>query len=161
MNAVALADGWVRGGAEGARESLAGFWKAVADSTPFELDLLHSLNGLGGSGDGSLPAPMNMMLGAHPAVLALSAQPLRPQPAARRGADALRLRAHPQPVPAEPLHRRHPGAHRQGPAVPHRTSSAHDALLASACLPTLHHAVEIDGEAYWDGGFTANPASTR
>ena len=33
-----------------------------------------------------------------------------------------------------------------------------DALLASACLPTLHHAVEIDGEAYWDGGFTANPA---
>ena len=32
------------------------------------------------------------------------------------------------------------------------------ALLASACLPTLHHAVEIDGEHYWDGGFTANPA---
>ena len=54
MNAVALADGWVRGGAEGARESLAGFWEAVADSTPFELDLLHSLNGLGGSADGGL-----------------------------------------------------------------------------------------------------------
>ena len=35
MNAVALADGWVRGGAEGARESLSGFWEAVADSTPF------------------------------------------------------------------------------------------------------------------------------
>ena len=33
-----------------------------------------------------------------------------------------------------------------------------EAVLASACLPTLHHAVEIDGEAYWDGGFTANPA---
>ncbi|HRG71559.1 MAG TPA: patatin-like phospholipase family protein, partial [Thauera aminoaromatica] len=32
------------------------------------------------------------------------------------------------------------------------------AVLASACLPTLHHAVEIDGEHYWDGGFTANPA---
>ena len=55
MNAVALADGWVRGGAEGARESLAGFWEAVADSTPFELDLLHSLNGLNGAADGSLP----------------------------------------------------------------------------------------------------------
>ena len=31
-------------------------------------------------------------------------------------------------------------------------------LLASACLPTLFRAVEIDGEAYWDGGYTGNPA---
>ncbi|MGH8503441.1 MAG: patatin-like phospholipase family protein [Gammaproteobacteria bacterium] len=33
-----------------------------------------------------------------------------------------------------------------------------DALLASACLPTLHHAIVIDGEAYWDGGYAGNPA---
>jgi NTE family protein len=32
-----------------------------------------------------------------------------------------------------------------------------ESVLASACLPTLHHAVEIDGVAYWDGGFSANP----
>jgi NTE family protein len=32
-----------------------------------------------------------------------------------------------------------------------------EAVLASACLPTLHHAVEIEGRAYWDGGFSANP----
>ena len=32
-----------------------------------------------------------------------------------------------------------------------------DAVLASACLPTVHHAVQIEGEAYWDGGFSANP----
>lgn len=32
-----------------------------------------------------------------------------------------------------------------------------DALLASACLPTLFRAIEIDGEAYWDGGYTGNP----
>ncbi|MGR3491668.1 MAG: patatin-like phospholipase family protein [Shimia sp.] len=31
-------------------------------------------------------------------------------------------------------------------------------ILASACLPTLFKAVEIDGEAYWDGGYTGNPA---
>ncbi|WP_281823748.1 patatin-like phospholipase family protein [Jannaschia rubra] len=31
-------------------------------------------------------------------------------------------------------------------------------LLASACLPTLFPAVEIDGEHYWDGGYTGNPA---
>ena len=26
-----------------------------------------------------------------------------------------------------------------------------------ACLPQLFHAIEIDGEAYWDGGYTSNP----
>ena len=33
-----------------------------------------------------------------------------------------------------------------------------DSVLASACLPHLYPAVEIDGEAYWDGGFSGNPA---
>ena len=32
-----------------------------------------------------------------------------------------------------------------------------DALLASACLPQLFQAVEIDGEPYWDGGYAGNP----
>jgi NTE family protein len=35
-----------------------------------------------------------------------------------------------------------------------------DVLLASACLPTLFQAVEIDGEAYWDGGYSGNPTIT-
>jgi NTE family protein len=33
-----------------------------------------------------------------------------------------------------------------------------DHVMASACLPYLFHAVEIDGEFYWDGGFMGNPA---
>jgi NTE family protein len=33
-----------------------------------------------------------------------------------------------------------------------------DALVASACLPQLFKAVEIDGEPYWDGGYMGNPA---
>jgi NTE family protein len=32
------------------------------------------------------------------------------------------------------------------------------AILASACIPTVFQAVEIEGEAYWDGGFTGNPS---
>jgi NTE family protein len=32
-----------------------------------------------------------------------------------------------------------------------------EALLASACLPQLFQAVEIEGEPYWDGGFAGNP----
>lgn len=33
-----------------------------------------------------------------------------------------------------------------------------DMVMASACLPFLYKAVEIDGEAYWDGGYMGNPA---
>src|SRR6202008_2995224 len=33
-------------------------------------------------------------------------------------------------------------------------------LLASACLPTMFQAIEIDGEPYWDGGFAGNPTIT-
>jgi NTE family protein len=33
-----------------------------------------------------------------------------------------------------------------------------DAVLASACLPFLFQAIEIDGEHYWDGGYKGNPA---
>ncbi|MDQ2065419.1 patatin-like phospholipase family protein [Xinfangfangia sp. CPCC 101601] len=32
------------------------------------------------------------------------------------------------------------------------------AVMASACLPTAFRAVEIEGEAYWDGGFSGNPS---
>jgi NTE family protein len=35
-----------------------------------------------------------------------------------------------------------------------------DSLLASACLPTMFQAIEIDGEAYWDGGYSGNPTIT-
>jgi NTE family protein len=33
-------------------------------------------------------------------------------------------------------------------------------LMASACLPSMFQAVEIDGEAYWDGGYSGNPTMT-
>ena len=32
-----------------------------------------------------------------------------------------------------------------------------DTILASACLPAIHQAVEIEGEGYWDGGYSSNP----
>ena len=35
-----------------------------------------------------------------------------------------------------------------------------DVLMASACLPTMFQAVEIDGEPYWDGGYSGNPTIT-
>jgi NTE family protein len=35
-----------------------------------------------------------------------------------------------------------------------------EVLLASACLPTMFQAVDIDGEPYWDGGYSGNPTIT-
>ena len=43
------------------------------------------------------------------------------------------------------------------PRVFTRAEITAEAVMASACLPLLFHAVEIDGEAYWDGGYSANP----
>lgn len=40
----------------------------------------------------------------------------------------------------------------------HNQEVSADVLMATACLPELFQAVEIDGEHYWDGGFIANPA---
>jgi NTE family protein len=40
---------------------------------------------------------------------------------------------------------------------PHATITA-DVIMASACLPLLFRAVEIDGVPYWDGGYMGNPA---
>lgn len=40
----------------------------------------------------------------------------------------------------------------------HGSQISPEALLASACLPTVFQTVEIDGEAYWDGGYSGNPA---
>lgn len=40
----------------------------------------------------------------------------------------------------------------------HRHEASVDAVMASACIPTLFQAVEVDGEHYWDGGYMGNPA---
>jgi NTE family protein len=44
------------------------------------------------------------------------------------------------------------------PRVFDRKDLSIDALLASACLPQMFRAVEIDGQPYWDGGYSGNPA---
>jgi NTE family protein len=46
------------------------------------------------------------------------------------------------------------------PAAPRGNRTTPDVLLASACLPTLFQAIEIDGDPYWDGGYSGNPTIT-
>jgi NTE family protein len=47
--------------------------------------------------------------------------------------------------------------HTGRPRVFRNADLSPDALLASACLPMMFQAVEIDGQAYWDGGYSGNP----
>jgi NTE family protein len=154
MNAVALAHGWTAGGADGARAALAEFWQAVGDSVPFHLELLNSLNA---SADSALPTPMNVMMGFMRLFSPYQLNPFELNPlrdVVRAQFDFERLRR------ACPLKLFIAAtAVRTGKVrLFHTAELSEAALLASACLPTLHHAVEIDGEHYWDGGFTANPA---
>lgn len=159
VNAVALASGWARAAArgrdprEGAREKLAGIWDRVGALG--SLGTLHRQfmrmlwGGLpAGLPSGSLMRGLLSPYQSNP----LDINPLRTLLEEEIDFDA--IAAHPQLkvfVCATHVN--------TGKAVlfTGRQLDAR-AVLASACLPTLFQAVEIDGEAYWDGGYSANPA---
>jgi NTE family protein len=151
INAVVLAHGWLDGEAEGARSALARFWSAVGTRLPFEWFT-------SGAGDafGFTPAARALLRWTrHLSPYQLNPMDLNP----------LRelLTEH---VDFERLRRS--SAVRLFIAATHANSgrlrlfrtreATVEAVLASACLPMLHHAVEIDGQPYWDGGYSANPA---
>ena len=156
MNAVLLAHGFTVGGRDGARQALKDFWESVATNTP--------LNGMVGKpltplGDGSLG-------GAAPALKAFlfmtrffSPYQLNPfdmnplRDILLRQVDFERLRSECRIKLFIAATRASTGTLR----LFGTRELTLDALLASACLPALHHSIEIDGEAYWDGGLTANP----
>jgi NTE family protein len=79
------------------------------------------------------------------AVLALRVQPAQLEPAAAG------------PVGQHRLRRAQPNVRTGKIKVFDNSEIGVDAVLASACLPFLFQAVEIDGEAYWDGGYAGNP----
>jgi NTE family protein len=49
---------------------------------------------------------------------------------------------------------------RAGPVVFRNRDITPEVLIASACLPTMFQAIEIEGDAYWDGGYSGNPTIT-
>jgi NTE family protein len=147
VNAVLAAAGLVENGPAGAMEKLARFWSGIAHNTGGEglLDALPGLQRLQHAGldlIGKFLAPAQF----NP----LDFNPMRDL--LRSLVDFERLR-------------------REGPAlfvaatdaatgrkrIFTRAEISLEAVLASACLPQLHQAVEIDGRQYWDGGYVANP----
>ncbi|WP_027555253.1 patatin-like phospholipase family protein [Bradyrhizobium sp. Cp5.3] len=158
INAAVLADGWTAGGAEGARQALDEYWRRVSRAATFS-PLQRS--------------PFDRLLGrwtldTSPAYIFtdLVSRLLSPYDLNPTGYNPLR-KVLAESIDFERLARSPIKLFITATRV--RTGRGHifrnaeitpDVLLASACLPTMFRAVEIDGEPYWDGGFAGNPTIT-
>jgi len=148
VNAVALAAGLMEAGRDGARAKLRAVWEAVAKAGVPDLVRLNPwLASLSRSATLAQMASMFSPYDLNP----LGFDPLRRLLEAHIDFAALRRHAGPELlIAATALATGRARLFRRG-------ELSVEAVLASACLPNLHHAVTIDGEAYWDGGFSANP----
>jgi NTE family protein len=158
MNAAVLADGFAHGGPEGAREALCRYWRAVSDAarfSPFQRSPLDRM--LGRWTMDTSP----MFIGMDVISRLFSPYDLNPanvNPLRRileEQIDFERLKASPIRlfITATNVRTGRGRVFRNAEISP-------DVLLASACLPTLFQAIEIDGEHYWDGGYSGNPTLT-
>lgn len=157
MNAVVLADGLHRGGRDGAREALYTFWKAVSAAACFSpiqrspWDRLIGNDSLDYSPSYLFFESLTQLI--PPAKLnPLAINPLREL--VKDQVDFERVNACRKVkvfVTATNV--------RTGRAkIFHQPNLSVDTVMASACLPSVFPAVEINGEAYWDGGYSGNPA---
>jgi NTE family protein len=150
LNAAIVASALVHGNASHARAQLRSFWQAVAQ--PAIADLGREV---WGPVERSWRDAVDVWLtagGWSPYdVNPLGMNPLRDIIAAHVDIDAMRSSA------ALPLHVTITNVRTGLPRVVDNDAITLDVLLASACLPQLFQAVEIDGEPYWDGGYSGNP----
>jgi len=158
MNAAVLADGWVDGGAEGARAALEKFWQRVSRAAAFSPLQRSPLDRLLGRWTlDTSPAYVFMDLMSR-VLSPYALNPLDLNPLRRILAESIdfsRLATSPIKlfITATSV--------RTGRGRIFRNAEiTAEVLLASACLPTMFRAIEIDGEPYWDGGFTGNPTIT-
>jgi NTE family protein len=144
VNAVLLASGLVEGGREGARARLRRFWRRMTDEASFR-----SLMVIGGFS----PAGSSVAFGRGFSAQfdPLDFDPLRQALATEIDFVSLREPTCPKLLIATTRVR-------DGKLQIFRNKDlTADVVLASTCPPLIHCAVEIEGEAYWDGGFAANP----
>lgn len=157
MNGVVMADALTRGGKQAARQSLRDFWKAVSRAgmaSPIRRSPMDVLTGNWSleHSPGYIAMDLMTRLVSPYQLNPLNLNPLRNIVAAHidfervRQCDQLKLFVAATNVRT--------GKQR----VFRREEMSVDAVMASACLPFMFQAVEIDGEAYWDGGYMGNPA---
>ncbi len=148
VNAVAVAAGLAQGGREGARAKLREVWEAVHKAgVPDLLRLNPFLFGLSNASTFAQVAGLLSPYDFNP----LGYDPLRNLLAETIDFESIRKNS-----PVELLIAATEVSTGR-PRLFRREEIAIEAVLASACLPTLHRTVEIDGVGYWDGGFSKNP----
>ena len=158
MNAAVLADGWTQGGPEAARAALDSYWRRVARTAAFSLLQRSPLDRfMGRWALDTSPAYIVMdllsrMLSPYD-LNPLGFNPLRDILAASVDFDRLSRSPIKLYVTATNV-RTGRGRIFRNPEI------TADVLLASACLPTMFRAIEIQGEPYWDGGYAGNPTIT-
>jgi NTE family protein len=158
MNAAILVHGFLQDGAEGARKTLEAFWRRVSDAallSPFRRTPVDVLLGRWSLDNSPLFLVADMM------ARVLSPYDLNPagsNPLRGILAESIDF-AHLSDAPINLFVTATNVRTGRGRVFRNRELSP-DVLLASACLPTLFQAVEIDGESYWDGGFAGNPTIT-
>jgi NTE family protein len=158
MNAAVLAWGWTQGGPDGAREALANFWKGVSDAG-MRYSPYRGAPWMRHLGDFSMDKSWNY------AVMEMCTRLFSPYQLNPMNFNPLRevLEEH---VDFEQL--------RKGSDIKLFLAATNvetckvrifkeseitpEAVLASACLPFLFQAVQIEGQYYWDGGYLGNPA---
>jgi NTE family protein len=155
MNAAVLVSGYAANGRQGARDALAEFWRRVglaATLSPFRRSPLDVLLGrwsldyspayIAMDLAGRIFSPYDLNPGGTNPLTAILDSVI----------DFTRLKQAPIKlfVTATNVHTGKGRVFRNAEITP-------GVLLASACLPTMFQAVEIDGESYWDGGYSGNP----
>jgi NTE family protein len=158
MNAAVLADGWTGEGAEGARAALDQFLRRVSRAavlSPLQRSPLDRLMGQWTLDTSPAYLAMDLMTRVFSPydLNLLGLNPLRGILA--EIIDFERLARSPIKlfITATKVRTGRGRIFRNGEITP-------DVLLASACLPTMYQAIEIDGETYWDGGYAGNPTIT-
>jgi NTE family protein len=153
VNAVMLADGLTRGGPDEARQRLADFWRAVSVDghlSNLQRNVVERLFPFLPR-DGLWLGAMSRMLSPYD-LNPLNINPLKEAVerfvdfAAIRGDQQLELFVSATNVQTGELR------------VFTRAEITPEVVMASAALPLLFRAVEIDGVPYWDGGYSGNPA---
>jgi NTE family protein len=154
MNAVSVAEGMRKGGAQGARDQLAQFWRAASldgGLAPVQRDVMEGMINFWNA------TPIATMFQQAAGMLSptemnpLNINPLRNVLASQVDFAALRASDHLKLFIAAT------NVESGKVRVFHRPELTIDMVMASACLPTVFRAVTIDGVPYWDGGYMGNP----
>ncbi len=157
MNAAAFKSGWIEDGRDGARAKLDWLWSQMGAVQDLRMPRWMAAG---------LPGTFSAMVEASPAYQMADAASRLVSPYAYGPFYSNPL----QPVAEAFEYDKVCAAH--GPQLFIGATNVHsgkirvfqgdeigaDVLLASACLPTMFQAIEIEGEHYWDGGYTGNPA---